>query len=167
MEWKIDDREEGIAGVMVKEKGKNVDSRGWLSELWRGDDDIPMVPVMAYLSCTKPRTVRGPHEHRHQTDLFIFISGVWAIRLWDKREESQTYGVMRTIRVFDAESIVMVMVPPGVVHAYGNMGLYSDGMVINLPDGLYRGWGKVEEVDEIRHEGNAEYDIGSMTYPGA
>ena len=25
-------------------------------------------------------------------------------------------------------------------------------MVLNYPDKLYRGWGKKEEVDEIRHE---------------
>jgi dTDP-4-dehydrorhamnose 3,5-epimerase len=163
MEWKTDDREDGIFMVMDKEKGKMRDGRGWLSELWRGDDDIPMVPVMAYLSCTKPRTVRGPHEHRNQTDLFIFLGGVWAIRLWDNRKASPTYGVMRTIRLIEAESIVRVLVPPGVVHAYGNMSLHQDGLVINLPDSLYRGWGKVEEVDEIRHEGNAEYDLGGMT----
>ena len=42
-------------------------------------------------------------------------------------------------------------VPPGVVHAYRNVGS-SDAFVLNFPDKLYAGWGKKEPVDEIRHE---------------
>jgi dTDP-4-dehydrorhamnose 3,5-epimerase len=42
-------------------------------------------------------------------------------------------------------------VPPGVVHGYINIS-DRDGMVLNYPDKLYKGWGKKEEVDEIRHE---------------
>jgi dTDP-4-dehydrorhamnose 3,5-epimerase len=44
-----------------------------------------------------------------------------------------------------------VVVPPGVVHGYKNIS-DRDGMVLNYPDKLYKGWGKKEEVDEIRHE---------------
>jgi dTDP-4-dehydrorhamnose 3,5-epimerase len=46
-------------------------------------------------------------------------------------------------------------VPPGIVHAYKNIGS-SQGLVINLPDRLFRGWGKTEAVDEIRHENDPE-----------
>jgi len=44
-----------------------------------------------------------------------------------------------------------VIVPPGVVHAYRNV---SDepGWVFNFPNRLYRGPGRSEPVDEIRHE---------------
>ncbi|RJQ49085.1 MAG: dTDP-4-dehydrorhamnose 3,5-epimerase, partial [Nitrospiraceae bacterium] len=38
-----------------------------------------------------------------------------------------------------------------IVHAYKNIGIV-DGLVINLPDRLYKGWGKTEPVDEIRYE---------------
>jgi dTDP-4-dehydrorhamnose 3,5-epimerase len=50
-------------------------------------------------------------------------------------------------------------VPPGVIHAYKS--LSKDGIVINLPDKLYRGKGKRGKVDEMRHEDdpNSPYRI--------
>ena len=42
-------------------------------------------------------------------------------------------------------------VPPGVVHAYRNVGK-SDAFVLNFPDRLFAGWGKKDPVDEIRYE---------------
>jgi dTDP-4-dehydrorhamnose 3,5-epimerase len=44
-----------------------------------------------------------------------------------------------------------VWIPPGVVHAYRNVGAVP-GLVFNAPNRLYAGWGKAEPVDEIRHE---------------
>ncbi|KJU84625.1 nucleoside diphosphate-sugar dehydratase [Candidatus Magnetobacterium bavaricum] len=69
--------------------------------------------------------------------------------LWDNRPVSGTHGNRLTIR--DARNKI-VIVPPGVVHAYKNVSGES-GLVINLPDRLYAGWQKTKEVDEIRHEG--------------
>jgi dTDP-4-dehydrorhamnose 3,5-epimerase len=48
-----------------------------------------------------------------------------------------------------------VLVPPGVVHAYRNVGP-SAGWVFNAPNRLYAGPGKSEPVDEIRHEDKTE-----------
>jgi dTDP-4-dehydrorhamnose 3,5-epimerase len=45
----------------------------------------------------------------------------------------------------------MVIIPAGVVHAYHNVGKIP-GWVINLPNRLYAGKQRKEEVDEIRHE---------------
>jgi len=49
--------------------------------------------------------------------------------------------------------MVSFIVPPGVVHAYKNIG-EVEGLVFNAPDRLYRGPGRVEEPDEIRYEEN-------------
>jgi dTDP-4-dehydrorhamnose 3,5-epimerase len=38
-----------------------------------------------------------------------------------------------------------------VVHAYRNIGAES-GLVYNYPDTLYKGLGRKDQVDEIRHE---------------
>jgi dTDP-4-dehydrorhamnose 3,5-epimerase len=46
---------------------------------------------------------------------------------------------------------VFVIVPPGVVHAYQNIGA-ADAFVLNFPDRLYAGRGRKEPVDEIRYE---------------
>ena len=46
---------------------------------------------------------------------------------------------------------MFLVVPPGVVHAYRNVGA-NDATVLNFPDRLYAGHDKKEPVDEIRHE---------------
>jgi len=56
-----------------------------------------------------------------------------------------------TTLVVGQENPSVVLVPAGVVHAYQNIG-DTDGIVINCPNKLYRGPGRKEEVDEIRHE---------------
>lgn len=61
---------------------------------------------------------------------------------------------MKNLIIEDADRMI-VIVPPRVVHAYKNNG-DSDGIVLNFPDSLYRGWGKKEDVDEVRHEDNPE-----------
>ena len=50
--------------------------------------------------------------------------------------------------------MTFVIVPPGVVHGYKNIG-QSDGIVFNAPNRLYAGKGRIEVVDEIRHEGDS------------
>jgi dTDP-4-dehydrorhamnose 3,5-epimerase len=70
--------------------------------------------------------------------------------LWDNRPDCATHG--RTMR-FDvgADNPTRVVVPPGVVHAYKNIGPGA-GLVLNCPDQLYAGEGRQEPVDEIRWE---------------
>jgi dTDP-4-dehydrorhamnose 3,5-epimerase len=45
----------------------------------------------------------------------------------------------------------MTIVPPGVVHAYKNIGT-ENGIVFNGPNRLYSGKEKKSTIDEIRHE---------------
>jgi dTDP-4-dehydrorhamnose 3,5-epimerase len=139
-----------IFGVVIKKLEKFSDARGWLAEFWRSDE-IKHQPVMGYISVTKPGAVRGPHEHRFQTDFFIFAGpGIFDLYLWDNREVSQTKGESQKITVGE-NNPTMVMVPPGIVHGYKCISS-EPGMVINLPDKLYKGEGKKEEAEEIRWE---------------
>ncbi len=109
---------------------------------------------MTYISMTKPGLARGPHEHVEQTDVFCLL-GHFRLYLWDNRESSATYKQKKIVDTQDAPLVAVV--PPGVVHAYKNMGT-KDGLVMNLPDRLYKGWGKNEPVDEIRHEDDSSSD---------
>jgi len=138
-----------MPGVLVKPLNRYSDQRGWLMEVFR-DDELPegFKPVMSYLSVTKPGVSRGPHEHVHQTDLFVFLDGAYELHLWDSRTGGEDRHLM--IEVGEANPVA-VWVPPGVVHAYRNVG-ERDAFVLNYPDQLYAGWGKKEPVDEIRHE---------------
>ncbi len=141
-----------IHDVMVKDLSKRTDQRGWLVELFREDEiERQFLPVMSYISETKPGIARGPHEHRDQADLFCFLGpSTFRVFLWDARKDSPTLG---SRMVFDAgeDEPKSVIVPAGVVHAYKNIGTVP-GWVVNLPNKLYAGNGRKEPVDEIRHE---------------
>ena len=136
-----------MEGVEIKEIGLYEDNRGWLGEVIR-DDETNHNPLMTYLSMTNPGLARGPHEHVHQTDYFCFI-GKFRLYLWDNRKASATYGKGKVIEINNVPTVAVV--PPGVVHAYKNIDDKS-GIVINLPDKLYKGRGKEDPVDEIRYE---------------
>ncbi len=140
-----------IEGVSVREFTQFRDDRGWLSELFRIDELGDYRVAMAYLSVTNPGITRGPHEHIEQTDYFCFL-GTFALYLWDNRRMSATYKKRKVIENADR---MIVVVPPGVVHAYRNSG-ETDGIVLNFPDRLYAGWGKKERVDEMRYESDPE-----------
>ena len=137
-------------GVIIKKLNISVDERGWLSEIWR-TDETDYLPKMSYASLTKAGMVRGPHEHKKQTDCFVFIGpGKFELHLWDRREQSKTKGEYEKIEAGE-NALCLVMVPPGIVHGYKNVS-QVDGYCINLPNRLYRGQGKNKEVDEIRWE---------------
>ena len=83
-----------IAGVICRLLEVYEDQRGWLAEIFRQDEVAPEhLPVMAYLSVTKPGVGRGPHAHRDQTDMFCFAGpGDFRVMLWDNRADSPTFG---------------------------------------------------------------------------
>ncbi len=139
-----------ISGVEIRELTLNADSRGWLAEIHR-NDETAFRPAMAYVSVTQPGRSRGPHEHRHQTDCFVFAGpGDFMIYLYDHRPASPTHKKSFS-DIFGQKRPGTILVPPGVIHAYRCLSA-EPGMILNLPDRLYRGEGRKEEVDEIRHE---------------
>ena len=79
-----------IPGVICRPLVVYNDQRGWLAEIFRQDEIAPEhIPVMAYMSVTKPGVGRGPHAHRDQTDLFCFAGpGDFRVVLWDNRADS-------------------------------------------------------------------------------
>ena len=138
-----------MPGVLIRDLREYKDSRGWLVELFRNDElDEEIYPVMGYISMTHAGVARGPHEHRDQTDGFAFLSGTFRLTLWENRpglpKLKETYEVGQNNPVY-------VVVPPGVVHVYENIGT-GDATVLNFPNQLYAGKNKSEPVDEIRHE---------------
>ena len=141
-----------IDGVIARDLVRHSDPRGWLVELFREDElDPAHRPVMAYVSMTGQGVARGPHEHAQQADAFAFLGpSTFRLYLWDNRKDSPSY---RRRQVMEAGAVrpLMVIIPPGVVHAYRNLGS-EPGMVINYPNRLFAGWGRTEPVDEIRHE---------------
>jgi dTDP-4-dehydrorhamnose 3,5-epimerase len=141
-----------IDGVIVTPLNRHHDQRGWLMEWFRQDQlETDRFPAMAYVSLSAPGVVRGPHEHRHQTDLFCFPGfSTFMLFLWDNRPESTTFGKRMKMAIKE-DTPMSVIVPPGVVHAYRNIGSI-DGMVLNAPNRLYGGIDRAQPIDEIRYE---------------
>ncbi len=145
-------REGSIEGVILRPLKKFHDSRGWLCEIFR-HDEVPSEfhPAMAYLSMTEPGVSRGPHEHVEQADYFCFLGpSNFHLAMWDNRPTSPSYRVQQCVTVGEDNPMIAI-VPPGVVHGYKNVGTVA-GLVVNCPNKLYKGEGKKELVDEIRHE---------------
>ena len=141
-----------IEGIIIRQLSRYSDARGWLIELFRHDElDPEYFPVMSYISMTSPGVVRGPHEHVDQTDLFGFIGpSTFKIYLWDTRKDSPTF-MKKQVILAGENNPMSVIVPPGIVHAYKNVGTVP-GMVVNYPNRLFAGKEKKDKVDEIRHE---------------
>lgn len=156
MQWRAGE----IHDCPIRPMQKYHDERGWLSEFFRNDElDASLHPAMGYISLTKPGIERGPHEHADQSDLFVFFSGTFRLFLWDARADSPTFGVRQVVDLGEANP-ASTIVPPGVVHAYRNVG-DREALIVNCPNRLYAGRGKSEPVDEIRHE-DRDDDLFSM-----
>jgi dTDP-4-dehydrorhamnose 3,5-epimerase len=148
MQWKSGP----IEGVIWRPLGKFQDARGWLCELFRHDELPPEFhPVMAYISETLPGVARGPHEHVDQADCFCFVGpSSFEVVLWDNRPTSPTFQA-KTTDLAGESAPKLLIIPPGVVHAYRNVGPGA-GWVFNCPNRHYKGPGRKDPVDEIRHE---------------
>jgi len=145
-------RDGKIHDVVIRDLKKIVDDRGWLAELFREDEvDRQFMPAMSYISVTHPGIARGPHEHVDQADMFAFIGpSNFKVYMWDARKNSPTFQ-RKFVFIAGESAPKSVIIPPGVVHAYKNVGTI-EGTVVNLPNRLFAGKGKKEPVDEIRHE---------------
>lgn len=148
-----------IKDLVIKKINKYEDERGWLAEIFR-DDEIEYKPLMSYISSTKSGVIRGPHEHKYQSDFFVFIGpGDFELHLWDRREDSETYKEYIKITVGES-NLCSVIVPPRVVHGYKCVS-NNNAWCVNMPNKLYKGKNKQEEIDEIRWEQdkNSPYKI--------
>ncbi|MCK4539664.1 dTDP-4-dehydrorhamnose 3,5-epimerase family protein [Candidatus Parcubacteria bacterium] len=148
-----------IKDLVIKKINKYEDERGWLAEIYR-EDEIDFHVAMSYISSTKPGVIRGPHEHKHQSDFFVFIGpGNFELHLWDRRKDSETFQEHIKLEVGE-NNPCFVIIPPGIVHGYKCVS-DCNAWCINLPNKLYEGKNKSEKIDEIRWEQdkNSPYKI--------
>src|SRR3989344_2241965 len=107
-----------IKGVIMRKIERFEDKRGWLSEIYRNDVNREIRPLMCYVSYTNFNKVRGPHEHKKQSDFFIFLGpGDFELYLWDNRKNSRSHGKKMKIKAGEKNKL-SILVPPGVVHGY-------------------------------------------------
>lgn len=144
----------GLPSVRVEALPLFKDDRGSLHELFR-TDEIPagFKPLMACSSWSHPGVTRGPHQHVGQDDYFTFAGpSNFTVYLWDDRPGAA--GAAKGWFIHTGEQAPSrIHVPRGVVHAYRNTG-NACGLVVTVTSLLFKGEGRSDPVDEIRHELN-------------
>ena len=146
----------GLPGVRVEALPVFRDPRGSLHELFRSDE-IPagFKPMMACSSWSSPGVTRGPHQHVGQDDYFTFAGpSEFNVYLWDDRPGSAK-AARGWVITTGTSAPSRIHVPRGVVHAYRNTGKV-DGLVVTVTSLLFKGEGRRDPVDEIRHELNPD-----------
>jgi dTDP-4-dehydrorhamnose 3,5-epimerase len=142
----------GLPGVRLEAVPVFGDGRGTVLELFR-TDEVPAgyKPLMACCSWSHPGVSRGPHQHVGQDDYFTFAGpSEFIVYLWDDRPGAEKAGQGWQIPTGQSNP-TRVYVPRGVVHGYKNTGAVP-GLVVTVTNLLYKGEGRKEAVDEIRHE---------------
>jgi len=128
-----------IVGVEIKELKLIPDSRGFLMEFLRNDDDVfynADLPFgQAYVTTCYPGVVKGWHAHRHQHDRFGCIYGMAKLVLYDDRRESPTYKVINEFVVGHLRPRLIV-IPPGVQHGFAAVGDQT-AVMLNIPTRVY------------------------------
>lgn len=144
----------GLPGVRVEALPVFKDARGSLHELFR-IDEVPagFKPLMACSSWSHPGVTRGPHQHVGQDDYFTFAGpSDFTVYLWDNRPGSACEKKGWFILTGE-QAPTRIHIPRGIVHAYRNTGKVS-GLVVTVTSLLFKGIGRRDVVDEIRHELN-------------
>ena len=110
---------------------------------------------MACSSWSHPGVARGPHQHVGQDDYFTFAGpSAFRVYLWDDRPGAAGPAKGWFINTGE-QAPARIHVPRGVVHAYQNVG-HTFGLVVTVTSLLFKGEGRRDPVDEIRHELNPQ-----------
>ncbi|MGA2669361.1 MAG: dTDP-4-dehydrorhamnose 3,5-epimerase family protein [Ignavibacteria bacterium] len=146
-----------IDGVRVRDIIKNVDDRGYFSELLRTDwndllDDDKQVQIN--LSYSFPGIVRAWHRHlKGQNDYFICLDGTVKICAYDDRTNSKTYEELDEV-ILSGDRLRVARIPGILWHGYHAVGthpvkvLYSVNTLYEYsqPDEERRPWNNSEIV---------------------
>ncbi len=141
-----------IAGVKVTDCKKNLDERGFFSELFRddwrdflGDDHL----VQLNLAFSYPGVIRAWHRHlQGQNDYFACVAGSVKVCAFDDRSDSPTRGELDEIVLNGRERLQVARILGSCWHGYKVVS--SEPAVIlygvtklydyNLPDEERRPW---------------------------
>lgn len=142
-----------IDGVRVRRAVTHPDARGTVCEILSADWDFSDKPlVYVYEITIRPGVVKGWIKHDLQDDRLFTMEGAIRVVLYDARPDSPTRGLV-TDQCFDDHSRAIVLIPAGVWHAIGNVGL-TDARLVNCPTRAYHHeapdkWDLPLDTDEI------------------
>jgi dTDP-4-dehydrorhamnose 3,5-epimerase len=133
------DSKDLIDGVKVQPFWFWSDDRGYFLEVARLRQGIaaefPPETTQVSAALTYPGAIKAFHFHKHQTDLWVVVQGMFQVALVDLRPESPTFGLKNTLYVGQMRPW-QVLIPPGVGHGYKVIGMDAS-MLVYLTDKQY------------------------------
>lgn len=128
-----------IVGVSLEPYALWPDDRGYFLEVARLGQGLsaafPVESTQISAALSYAGTIKAFHFHRHQTDFWVPVQGMFQVGLVDLRENSPTFGIRNTIYC-GALKPLQVIIPPGVGHGYKVIGPDS-GMLVYITDRHY------------------------------
>ena len=150
------DSKDLIAGVRLTPYALWPDDRGYFLEVTRIGHglaaEFPKESTQVSAALSYPGTIKAFHFHRHQTDCWVPVQGMFQVALVDLRKDSATFGARNTIYV-GALRPWQLLIPPGVGHGYKVVG-NDPGFLIYLTDRFY----------DPQDEGRIPYDDAQIQY---
>lgn len=147
---------DAIDGVVVRACDLWPDDRGYFLEVARMGQGLaelfPYASTQVSAAVSYPGTIKAFHFHKHQTDLWVPVAGMFQVALVDLRPESRTYGLKNTLYT-GALKPWQILIPPGVGHGYKVIG-QEPAMLVYVTNRWYN----------PQDEGRIAYDDPSIAY---
>ena len=128
-----------IAGVRVQALTLYPDDRGYFMEVNRMGKglaaDFPPASTQTAAALSYAGTIKAFHFHKHQTDCWTPVKGLFQVVLADLRVGSATFGLRNTLYV-GALRPWQILIPPGVAHGYKVIGK-EDALLVYMTDRFY------------------------------
>jgi len=152
--------DELIAGVVIEPLRVFADDRGFFAEVARlGRPGIAeeMLPdsnrqIQVSITLTYPGVIKAIHYHFKQRDLWVPVSGMMQVFLYDLRRGSKSFGWINTLYVGRFRPWE-ILIPPGVAHGYKALGT-EPAQLLYLTDRYY----------DPADEGRLPYDHPEIAY---
>ena len=145
-----------IAGVKAQAYDLWPDDRGYFLEVIRMKQglahEFPAESTQVSAALSYPDTIKAFHYHRHQTDLWVPVVGMFQVGLVDLRPGSPTFGVKNTMYL-GALRPWQVLIPPGIGHGYKVIG-EGPGVLVYVTNRLY----------DPKDEGRIAYNDPAIQY---
>jgi len=133
-----------IDGTKIKRIASYKDGRGYFREILRANNRLLKRFGQVSVSLTKQGVIKAFHWHKKQDDLFYVVSGKALVVLYDRRDNSKTFGKIMSLEMNENEP-KLLFIPKGVAHGYKVLGK-KRLIMLYIMDKSYN----AEDPDEFR-----------------
>ncbi len=145
-----------VDGVVVKPLKQILDERGKVMHMLRADDPEFEQFGEIYFSYIFPNAIKAWHLHTKMTLNYAVVVGNIKLVLYDKREDSPSYGQLQEIFMGE-DNHILVQIPPGILNGFKAVG-NQKALVANCATHPHDP-GEIIRIDPFDKEINYNWDI--------